>query len=148
MIFFDTRDAQYSNTGSTLGQETLQRLTRPLEIGPLVKLEEDHVLTRAYYLLKEFPGLYSGSPIWVEGVKSTDYDGVPSVVIGAHDWAAAWSRINPRRNMIIPGTSGARQQQEMALRFGINLVLTALTGSYKTDQVHIKFILERFENDQ
>ena len=98
--------------------------------------------------MKEFPGLYSGSPIWVEGVKSTDYDGVPSVVIGAHDWAAAWSRINPRRNMIIPGTSGARQQQEMALRFGINLVLTALTGSYKTDQVHIKFILERFENDQ
>ncbi|MGM0421481.1 MAG: DUF4159 domain-containing protein [Pseudomonadota bacterium] len=148
MIFFDTRDAQYSSTGSTLGQETLQRLTEPLDIGPLVKLEEDHVLTRAYYLLTEFPGLYDGSPVWVEDVKSTDYDGVPSVVIGAHDWAAAWSRINPRRNMVIPGKSGAKRRQEMALRFGVNLTLTALTGSYKTDQVHIKFILERFENDQ
>jgi hypothetical protein len=31
----------------------------------------------------------------------------------------------------------------MAVRFGINLVIYALTGSYKADQVHVPAILER-----
>ena len=31
----------------------------------------------------------------------------------------------------------------MALRFGVNLVMYALTGNYKSDQVHVPAILER-----
>jgi hypothetical protein len=34
-------------------------------------------------------------------------------------------------------------QREMAYRFGINLVMVALTGNYKADQVHVPYILER-----
>lgn len=148
MVLFDTRDGQYSGTGSTLGQETLQRLTSTLEIGQLSEVEDGHVLTRAYYLLDQFPGLYDGHPLWVESVNPTDYDGVPSVVIGSHDWAAAWARSNPQQSMVSDSGSGGQRQQEMAIRFGVNLVLMALSGSYKTDQVHIKFILERFEDDR
>jgi hypothetical protein len=31
----------------------------------------------------------------------------------------------------------------MATRFGVNLVLYALTGNYKSDQVHAPAVLER-----
>ena len=32
---------------------------------------------------------------------------------------------------------------EMARRFGVNLAMYALTGNYKTDQVHVPALLER-----
>ena len=35
------------------------------------------------------------------------------------------------------------RQREMALRAGVNLVMYALTGNYKTDQVHVPALLER-----
>jgi hypothetical protein len=41
---------------------------------------------------------------------------------------------------VIPG--GARQRT-LAYRFGVNLVMYALTGNYKGDQVHVDTILER-----
>jgi len=31
----------------------------------------------------------------------------------------------------------------MAIRFGINVVIYAMTGNYKTDQVHVPALLER-----
>jgi hypothetical protein len=34
-------------------------------------------------------------------------------------------------------------QRELAYRFGINLVIYALTGNYKTDQVHAPALLQR-----
>ena len=38
---------------------------------------------------------------------------------------------------------GQRRQREVAYRFGINLMMYALTGNYKADQVHVPAILER-----
>ncbi len=40
---------------------------------------------------------------------------------------------------------GGEEQRELAYRFGINLVMYALTGSYKSDQVHLPIILERLK---
>ena len=39
--------------------------------------------------------------------------------------------------------SGGEVQREMAFRAGVNLVMYALTGNYKADQVHIPALLER-----
>ena len=39
-----------------------------------------------------------------------------------------------------------RKQREFAYRFGVNLVMYAMTGNYKADQVHIKSILMRLNN--
>ena len=38
---------------------------------------------------------------------------------------------------------GGEPQREMAIRFGVNLVMYALTGNYKADQVHVDAILQR-----
>ncbi|HEY1385068.1 MAG TPA: DUF4159 domain-containing protein, partial [Dongiaceae bacterium] len=44
---------------------------------------------------------------------------------------------------LFPVTPGGERQREMAYRFGVNIVMYALTGNYKSDQVHVPAILER-----
>ena len=44
---------------------------------------------------------------------------------------------------MLPLTPGDPRQREMALRAGVNLVMYALTGNYKADQVHAPALIER-----
>ena len=80
--------------------------------------------------------------MWIEQPDARDNDGVTSVLIGANDWASAWALDANGRAMFatVPGGEG---QRELAVRFGVNLVMYALTGNYKADQVHVPAILER-----
>ncbi|MFC7703055.1 DUF4159 domain-containing protein [Plastorhodobacter daqingensis] len=156
MILFDTRDADVAGYGGgTPAGRHLQTLAAPLDIPPLEPLPDDHVLTRTFYLLSDFPGRHMGRGIWVEAapadaeaVEGMPFrnlnDGVTPVVIGGNDWAAAWA-IDDRGLPLLPvgrGYGGERQR-EMAYRFGINLIMYVLTGNYKSDQVHVPALLER-----
>ena len=158
-ILFDTRDSPIAGLarsgGSSPGETTLRRLLAKLDIPPLEPAPEDHVLTRTFYLLKEFPGRWSGGQIWVEALPPEDPnrppegpvaarggDGVSPIIMGGNDWAAAWAR-DERGEPIAAVVPGGEQQREMAIRFGVNVVIYALTGNYKTDQVHVPALLER-----
>ncbi len=147
-ILFDTRDAQLAVPG--LGRllpgrsvgERLKRLLRRLDVPSLVPVPQEHVLTKAFYLMQSFPGRYAGGRVWVKLRPGGVNDGVSSIVIGGNDWAAAWAVDADGRPIaaLVPG--GARQR-ELAYRFGVNLVMYTLTGNYKADQVHVPAILER-----
>ncbi len=143
MILFDTRDQQFGNLNSpTLGTKKLRELTRHIQIPELMDVQPGHILTKSFYLLDDFPGLYTGGKIWVEKEPSPSYDSVTSVIIGGNDWAAAWTRDpNDRARFLV--TPGGEQQREMAYRFGVNVIMAALAGNYKSDQVHVPYILER-----
>ncbi|WP_193140463.1 DUF4159 domain-containing protein [Meridianimarinicoccus sp. MJW13] len=156
MILFDTRDADLAAMGSeTANTRKLQDLARPLDIPPLEPVPEDHVLTRTFYLLQDFPGRHARGPLWVEAappdaerVEGMPFrnlnDGVTPVVIGSNDWAAAWAMDGQGRPMFPVGRGYAgERQREMAYRFGINLVMHVLTGNYKSDQVHVPALLDR-----
>jgi hypothetical protein len=136
-ILFDTRQQ-----GGGAPWAALRAIGNGLDIPPLVRVPRDHVLGRAYYLLAEFPGRWTGGDVWVERVGERVNDGVSPVIVGAHDWAAAWAMDDARQPLfaVIPG---GERQREMAYRFGINLVMYALTGNYKSDQVHMPTILQR-----
>jgi hypothetical protein len=99
------------------------------------------VLTKSFYLLQDFPGRSAGGEVWVEE-GSGDGDGVSAVVIGGNDWAGAWATDDGGQPLfaVVPG---GERQREMAYRYGVNLVMYALTGNYKADQVHVPAILER-----
>jgi len=60
MILFDTRDADLSFgiSGGTPNGRVLQKIAARLEIPPLEPVPDDHVLTRSFYLLRDFPGRY------------------------------------------------------------------------------------------
>ncbi|HJT06348.1 MAG TPA: DUF4159 domain-containing protein, partial [Stellaceae bacterium] len=142
-ILFDTHDQGNRTAFSAAAtQQRLRRLAAGLNIPPLVPVPPDHVLTKSFYLMQEFPGRWSGGTLWVEPVDDQVNDGVASVIVGGNDWAGAWAtdgRGQPR----YPVVPGGEPQREQAYRFGVNLVMYALTGNYKTDQVHVPAILER-----
>jgi hypothetical protein len=155
MILFDTRDGDVSGSAQTPEARKLQLLAAPLDIPPLDILPEDHVLTRSFYLLQDFPGRYNDRNLWVEAAPPDAElaegmpfrnlnDGVTPVVIGGNDWASAWA-IDQSGGPLVPigrGYAGERQR-EIATRFGINLIMHVLTGNYKSDQVHVPALLER-----
>ncbi len=156
MILFDTQDA---DLGGAIGATTpngraLQRIASKLDIPPLEPVPHDHVLTRTFYLLQDFPGRWANSAVWVEAspepqeVEGVPFrslnDGVTPVVIGGNDWASAWA-VQDNGQAMFPigrGIAGERQR-EMALRYGVNLIMYVMTGNYKSDQVHVPALLDR-----
>ena len=143
IILFDTRDQEQPNDFSAAAAQTrLKRLAAGLTIPPLVPLPPDHVLTRSFYLMENFPGRWSGGELWVEPTEDAVNDGVSSVVIGGNEWAGAWAT-DANGVPLYAVVPGGEPQREMAYRFGVNLVMYALTGNYKSDQVHVPAILER-----
>ena len=135
-ILFDSRDHSGGHNG------VLAELTADLDIPALEPISLNHVLTRAFYLLREFPGRWNGDALWVERSGEKVNDGVSPVIAGSHDWAAAWAMDEAQRPLFAV-TPGGEKQREMAYRFGVNLVMYTLTGSYKADQVHLRTILKR-----
>jgi hypothetical protein len=156
MILFDTQDADLGGTmgGTTPNGRTLQRIAARLDVPPLEPMPHDHVLTRTFYLLQDFPGRWTGGPVWVEASPAAEEvegmpfrnlnDGVTPIVIGGNDWAAAWA-VQENGQQMFPvgrGIAGERQR-ELALRFGVNLIMYVMTGNYKSDQVHVPALLDR-----
>jgi Domain of unknown function (DUF4159)/Aerotolerance regulator N-terminal len=150
MIIFDTRDQERVAYGGTQGK-ALTRLIGQLDIPPLEPVPENHVLTKSFYLMNSFPGRWDGGSLWVEAEpadeaerseRSRRTDGVSSLVITSNDLASAWA-LDEANRPIFPVVPGGEVQREMAFRAGVNLVMYALTGNYKADQVHVPALLER-----
>ncbi len=154
LIVFDTRD--YGQGGvnqiplAGKGGNALQRLLGKLDVPRLEPVPENHVITKSFYLLKSFPGRWDGGQLWVEaaaegqseGTKARVSDGVTSIMITSNDFAAAWA-LDDRGRPLYPVVPGGEMQREMAFRSGVNIVMHALTGNYKADQVHVPALLER-----
>ncbi|MBU8536322.1 DUF4159 domain-containing protein [Falsiroseomonas tokyonensis] len=145
IILFDTRDEGSGEGFSPGARAALRRVTRDLTVPPLAPVPEDHVLKRAFYLLADLPGRFAGGTVWVARDQDRANDSVSPVIIGGHDWAAAWA-IDARGNNPYAAIPGGTRQRTLAYRFGTNLVMYALTGNYKGDQVHVPAILERLGN--
>ncbi|WP_371168068.1 DUF4159 domain-containing protein [Aliiroseovarius sp. 2305UL8-7] len=151
-ILFDTRDEGFG--GDSPASRRLRTIALPLGLPALEPVPYDHVLTRAFYLLEEFPGRARGAA-WVEAAPPNAEraegmpfrnlnDGVSPVIIGGNDWAGAWAIRSDGAPMFPVGRGQAGQRQrEMAIRFGVNLVMHVLTGNYKSDQVHVPALLDR-----
>ena len=165
LLIFDTRDFgqgmpsgfNVQRSGDTRNSDTgtpLQRLLGRLDIPRLEAVPEGHVLTKSFYLLRSFPGRWDGGQLWVEadgsdsveqGRKARRSDGVSSILVTANDFASAWA-MDERNRPLYPVVPGGESQREMAFRTGINIVMYALTGNYKADQVHVPALLERLGN--
>ena len=128
--------------GDSRQSQALKRLTEGLEIPALIPVPPEHVMTKSFYLMQDFPGRYAGGALWVGATDGHVNDGVASFLIGANDWASAWA-VNDQGLPLFAVFPGGERQRELAFRVGVNLVMYALTGNYKADQVHVPFILER-----
>lgn len=154
-ILFDTRDALTARSdASTPEASSLRRLLLKLDVPQMETLPSDHVLSKTFYLLDQFPGRYNTSLLWVESSNRLNDDeesgpihsgdGVSPIIVTGNDFAAAWA-IGPRNETLYPMSGSDPNQREMAFRVGINIVLYTLTGNYKADQVHVPDLLRRLE---
>ncbi len=154
-VLFDTRDQLERSTtidsfAGTPAADRLKEMLANLDIPPLEPVPADHVLTKAFYLLNDFPGRYTGGPLWVEASQAKERadrpaqagDGVSTILITENDFAGAWAR-DAGGGFLFPTVPNDPHQREMAFRTGINIVMYTLTGNYKADQVHVPALLER-----
>lgn len=152
-VLFDTRD-QFSSLDSGDTSPNTQRLRdilANLDIPPLEPVPPEHVLTKSFYLLSNFPGRFTGSPLWVEAELDQQQDpnrparsgdGVTPIMITGNDFAGAWA-IDANGMALLPTVPPDETQREHAFRSGVNIMMYMLTGNYKADQVHVPALLER-----
>ncbi|RAI39216.1 LytTR family transcriptional regulator [Rhodoplanes roseus] len=156
-ILFDTRDAVEAAPGSEMrspGMVALRGILSSLDIPELEPIPKEHVLTKTFFLLRDFPGRFTAGRLWVEAMPASDPDGaeerrparagdgVSSILITSNDLAGAWAT-RPDGQALLPLVPGEPRQREHAFRAGVNIVMYALTGNYKADQVHVPALLER-----
>jgi len=156
-VLFDTRDAVEAPPGpggsaNTPGMLALRQVLASLDIPELEPAPRDHVLTKTFYLLRDFPGRFTNGRLWVEALpRQTDEDpqrparagdGVSTILITSNDLAGAWA-VRPDGQAMLPLVPGEPRQREFAFRAGVNIVMYTLTGNYKADQVHMPALIER-----
>lgn len=153
-VLFDTRDRLSGALGGTANSPAaiaLQQMLSALDIPALEPVPSDHVLTKSFYLLDEFPGRFSGGDLWVqvseeqeenEGRPARVGDGVSSIMITSNDLAGAWA-VDASLQPLLPTVPSDPLQRNYAYRVGVNLMMYTLTGNYKSDQVHLPELLER-----
>jgi hypothetical protein len=157
-VLFDTRDAVEAPPGEggaaqTPGMQTLRDILSSLDVPELEPVPREHVLTKTFYLLRDFPGRFNTGQTWVEALPRGEDDedasrpakggdGVSPIIITSNDLAGAWA-IRPDGQPMLPLTPGEPRQREFAFRSGVNIVMYTLTGNYKADQVHAPALIER-----
>ena len=158
-VLFDTRDAVVALPGAggetrSPGMLELRKILSSLDIPELEPVPHDHVLTKTFYLLRDFPGRFNSGQLWVEALPAVNDedeasrrparggDGVSSIIITSNDLAGAWAMQSDGQPML-PMVEGEPRQRELAFRAGVNIFMYTLTGNYKADQVHVPALLER-----
>jgi uncharacterized protein DUF4159/aerotolerance regulator-like protein len=158
-VLFDTRDAVAAPPGAggetrSPGMLELRKILSALDLPELEPVPRDHVLTKTFYLLRDFPGRFNSGQLWVEALPAANEeeeapqrparggDGVSSIIITSNDLAGAWAT-RPDGQPMLPMVEGEPRQRELAFRAGVNIVMYTLTGNYKADQVHVPALLER-----
>ncbi|MEO0411175.1 MAG: DUF4159 domain-containing protein [Pseudomonadota bacterium] len=120
--------------------DLLADLRSKITFPPLSPLTKEHVLTHSFYILSRTPGRRGDGQLWVESGGEAQGATVSPIVLGNADWLSSWANVQTS----LPGYAGGDgRRDELAVRFGINVVMYALTGTYKADQVHLPALLER-----
>ncbi|QEE09017.1 DUF4159 domain-containing protein [Bartonella kosoyi] len=158
-ILFDTRDQIKSNLNlegdATPETQRLRTILKGLNIPSIEPASTDHVIARSFYIMPDFPGLYRGSPLWVESSSTNKKnknslslgDNVSSLLITANNFAGAWA-LDEKGTWKYPLVPNDPMQRLWAFRAGLNIVLYVLTGNYKADQIHVPALLERFKRER
>ncbi len=139
LIIDDVSGTENSNFDTQIRKE----LSDIIPEVPLTPISHDHVVYKSFYIINSPSGRKIVQP-YLEGITFRDEDRT-SVIYSRNDLGGAWSEdeFGKWEFAVIPG---GEVQRERAMRLGINMILYALTGNYKKDQVHTPFIKRRLMN--
>ncbi len=150
-LLFDDVTGTRSSSFYTSVERTLKTLFPTRTLAPLAK--STHSVYRSFFLnpepvgrvatFSDLTGITLGG-VRVDGERRDDTTRTP-VIVMRNDLSGALERDRAGRHPypVVPG--GMRQRRE-AVKLGINLMMYSLTSNYKTDQVHVKELIERRYN--
>lgn len=101
------------------------------------RVSPEHVLFRSFYRL-DYPAGRALRRPYVEGLLLGSRYGV---VLMPNDLLGAFARDPAGNRFLHVPEPGGENQREMAIRFGVNVVMYALCLHYKDDQVHLDYLL-------
>ena len=142
-----------NGASETPAMQTLREILSSLDVPELEPVPREHVLTKTFYLLRDFPGRSTRPGHRVEALPHEDDDeaasrparggdGVSPIIITSNDRQAP-GHLRPDGQPMLPLTPGEPRQREFAFRAGVNIVMYTLTGNYKADRVHMPALIER-----
>jgi len=133
-------DDSTASADSHFDRAIRKELTQLLPNTSINNIPTDHAIYKSFYLLYSAAGRKIIDPT-LEGITFEDENRTP-VIYCRNDLGGAWEEdeFGKWKYACIPR---GERQREMAIRLGINVIMYALTGNYKTDQVHSPFIRQR-----
>jgi len=129
MIFIEDSSGRKGLGFDRSVRNTIKRL---LPDTPIVKIPLDDAVFRSFYLLRNVPGRIETNN-FIEGCKLGDRF---CIIYSQNDLLGAWEKDN-LGNYLYP--SPEKQRWE-AKKLSLNIIMYALTGTYKTDMIHVPFI--------
>jgi hypothetical protein len=147
LLVIDQPGGDAGTTGSGAGfapgaADARDHATACLSLPPLEPLTTANVLAHSFFIIRGFPGRFTGAPVLIASPAARDADGVTPIIMAQNDWAGAWAA-DPLGDPEQTPLPGGDAQRVIALRFGVNLVIYALTGDYKADQNAAPALLDR-----
>ncbi|MFO0748595.1 MAG: DUF4159 domain-containing protein [Myxococcota bacterium] len=133
----------FDNAGRTAPDQGFDRSVRTelqamFPDSPLERVSPEHVIYRTFYRL-DYPAGRAIFKPYIEGIRQGSRF---AAVLCHNDLLGALSRDEQGNYLKVP-TPGGENQREMAMRFGLNLMLYSSCLHYKDDQVHIDFLLHK-----
>lgn len=135
-LLFDNAGRSAPDKG--FDQSARAELRKLLPESPLERVSPEHVIYRTFYRL-DYP---AGRAIFQSYVEGARLGSRIAAVLNSNDLLGALSRAPDGRFIETP-VPGGEAQREMALRFGVNLLMYAACLHYKDDQVHVDFLLHK-----
>jgi len=134
-LLIDSADAR---PGGDFDKSVRELIAQVFPKAQLKKVSKQHSLYSSFYLMSEAVGRVSAVPGW----EAVELNGRIVILYSQNDLAGAWAQDNLGQwdYNVYPGDD---QQREQAIRWGVNILMYALCGNYKADQVHVPFLLKR-----
>ncbi len=136
-LLIDSAEGRTDGAFDRSVRRLIEAIYKPPQKG-LKIIPGNHVVHKSFYLIDRPKGRVAVSPV-MEGIVR---DGRIVIAYTQNDLGGAWARDN-FGNYQYRCVPGGERQREMAFRMGINLVMYALCLEYKSDQVHVDFIMRR-----
>ncbi|MBD3270943.1 MAG: DUF4159 domain-containing protein [Elusimicrobia bacterium] len=107
----------------------------------LAVIPREHAVLRSFYLMRTIPGrkiIHN----YYEGI---EVDGRTGLIYSQNDILGTWARDRLGNYLYMPEPGGELQRKE-SIKMTANIILFGLTGTYKTDAIHIPFILRKLRS--
>lgn len=112
-------------------------LAKALPEAKIGKVDTNHTLFKSFYIVERAVGRVATTSY----VEAIELDGRLAVVFTQNDLLGAYAATDSGWEYDV--TPGGETQRDRAFRFGVNIVMYALCLSYKSDAVHVDYLLKR-----